>query len=162
MDTMWEVNEAYRVLSDPGRRLEYDRSLGPRSSAAGQDRRSTAAGDTTESVPFPTPVPPSRLMPDGPARVPWKMMGLMAVVGSAVILFAAAFNDSPSVEPPDGILRVGSCVSIETNLDVREVACTGVDDVVVELFIPTDATCPIGLGTYRDRLGLGKVCIEVD
>jgi molecular chaperone DnaJ len=101
-------------------------------------------------------------MPDGPARMPWKLMGVMAVVGSAVILFASTFNDSPTTEPPDGILRVGSCVDIESNFDVREVACTGVDDVVVELVIPTDATCPTGLGTYRGRLGLGKVCLEVD
>ena len=36
------------------------------------------------------------------------------------------------------------------------------DDTIVELVIPTDATCPVGLGTFRDRLGLGKVCIEID
>ena len=159
---MANVNEAYRVLSDPARRLEYDRSIRVHGSAAGSGGRSTPSAPVSDVVEHPTPVPPSRLMPAGPARVPWKMMTLMAVVGSAVILFAAAFNDSPSVEPPDGILRVGSCVTIQPNLDVREIACTGVDDVVVELVIPTDATCPTGLGTYRDRLGLGKVCIEVD
>ena len=162
VDAMSEVNEAYRVLSDPARRLEYDRSIRPRSSAAGQGRRPPEDGAVSDPVEFPTPVPPSRLMPAGPARVPWKMMAVMAVVGSAVILFGAAFNDSPSSEPPDGILRVGSCVAIESNLDVREVACTGAGDVVVELVIPTDATCPTGLGTFRDRLGLGKVCIEID
>lgn len=159
---MAHVNEAYRVLSDPARRLEYDRSIRLHGSAAGSGRRSTQSAPVSDIVDHPTPVPPSRLMPAGPARVPWKMMTLLAVLGSAVILFAAAFNDSPSIEPPDGILRVGSCVTIQPNLDVREIACTGVDDVVVELVIPTDATCPSGLGTYRDRLGLGKVCIEAD
>jgi hypothetical protein len=33
---------------------------------------------------------------------------------------------------------------------------------VVEYLIPTDASCPGGLGTFRDRLGLGTVCIRVD
>ncbi len=159
---MSDVNEAYRVLSDPARRLEYDRSLRPGSSAAGGGPHLAGGDGVSDAVRFPTPVPPSRLMPAGPARVPWKMMTVMAVVGSAVILFAAAVsNDSPSVEPPDGILRAGSCVTIESNLDVREVACTGTDDVVVELFIPTGATCPTGLGTFPDRLGFGKICIDV-
>ena len=110
----------------------------------------------------PPPVAPSRLIPAGPARVPWKSMAVMAVVGSAVILFAASFNDSPSTEAPDGILRVGSCVEVEQNFDVREIACTGADDLVVDLVLPTDATCPSGLGQFRDRLGLGAVCIELD
>jgi len=159
---MSDVNEAYRVLGDPARRLDYDRSLRPRSSAVGPARHRPDDRARAPADGFPTPVPPSRLMPEGPARVPWKLMAVMAVAGSAVILFAAAFNDSPSTEPPDGILRVGSCVSVETNFDVREVACTGTDDIVVDLVIPTDATCPTRLGTFRDRLGLGKVCIEVD
>jgi molecular chaperone DnaJ len=101
-------------------------------------------------------------MPAGPARIPWRMMAVMAVVGSAVILFAASFNDPPSTETPDGILRVGSCVEVEQNFDVREVSCTGDDDLVVDLVLPTDATCPTGLGRFRDRLGLGTVCIEID
>lgn len=157
---MASVNEAYRVLGDPVRRFEYDRTLHRNGSAVGPgpDRFD---GDDDFVVPSP-PVTPSRLMPAGPARIPWKLMAVMAVVGSAVILFAASFNDSPSTEVPDGILRVGSCVVVEQNVDVREVSCTGDDDLVVDLVIPIDATCPVGLGTFRDRLGLGTVCIEVD
>lgn len=158
-DTMAVVNEAYRVLGDPARRLDYDRSIGRRGSAAGAQQ--PVPVDTEGRAYAPPPPPPSRMMPAGPARVPWKMMAITAVIGSAVVLVAAAFTDPPSTEPPDGILRVGSCVSIEPNLDVREIACTGSDaDVVVELVIPTDATCPVGLAEYRDRLGLGNVCIE--
>lgn len=158
-DAMAAVNEAYRVLSDPVRRHEFDRSLGRFGSAAGAATRPVQVDDEGEAY-RPPPVPPSRMMPAGPARVPWKMMGVAAVLGSAIILFAAAFNDPPSTEVPDGIMRVGSCVSIEANFDVREIACTGEDDIVVDLVIPTDATCPVGLASYRDRLGLGKVCIE--
>lgn len=163
---MATVNEAYRVLGDPVRRFEYDRTL--HGSAVGPARRMPRPddgddeGDDDGAVRSGPPVAPSRLMPSGPARVPWKMMAVMAVMGSAVILFAASFNDSPSTETPDGILRVGSCVEVEQNFDVREVGCTGDDDLVVDLVIPTDATCPVGLGTFRDRLGLGTVCIEMD
>lgn len=164
-DAMAAVNEAYRVLGDPVRRFEYDRSLRVHGSAAGPAHRSARVDvdDREFATPVaPTPVAPSRLMPAGPARVPWKLMAVMAVAGSALILFAASFNDAPSDEVPDGILRVGSCVAVEQNFDVREVSCTGEDDLVVDLVIPIDATCPVGLGTYRDRLGLGTVCIEVD
>ena len=158
---MAAVNEAYRVLGDPMRRFEYDRSLHLHGSAVGPARPVASDDNDDEFVP-PVPMAPSRLMPAGPAKVPWKLMAVMAVAGSAVILFAASFNDPPSTEVPDGILRVGSCVAVEQNFDVREVSCTGDDDLVVDLVIPTDATCPVGLGTYRDRLGLGTVCIEVD
>lgn len=153
---MSDVNEAYRVLSDPGRRMIYDRSL----------RLGDAIPPASEyEVDFEHDLrvaPPSRLMPAGPARIPWRLMLIAAVVGSAVILTASFFTDPPGTEPPDGILRIGSCVEIEANNDVREVACTNSDaDVVIELFLPMGATCPGGLGAFRDRLGLGTACIEL-
>ncbi len=158
-DAMVAVNEAYRVLSDPARRYEYDRSIRLHGSAATSPPSRQVDHD---HVAVAEPPAPSRLIPAGPARVPWKMMAVAAVVGSALILFAAAFNDPPGTEAPDGILRVGSCVVVEQNFDVREIGCTGTDDLVVDLVLPTDATCPIGLGAFRDRLGLGTVCIELD
>ncbi len=171
-DAMADVNEAYRVLGDPVRRLQYDRSIGrrgssPHGSAAGTGRRFPEDDDHDDDHDLvdrvsSTVVPPSRLIPAGPARLPWKPMLMVAAVGSVVVLLASLFTDPPSEEVPDGILRTGSCVEIETNGDVREIACTGLDDVVVEYLIPTDASCPGGLGAFRDRLGLGTVCIRVD
>lgn len=157
---MSAVNEAYRVLGDPVRRFEYDREIGTHGSAAGPAR--PVSEPAVDPADRPPPMSPSRLIPAGPARVPWKLMAVMAVVGSAVILFAASFNDSPSTEVPDGILRVGSCVEVEQNFAVREIACTGPDDLIVDLVLPTDATCPIGRGEFRDRLSSATICIEMD
>ncbi|MFP5488394.1 MAG: J domain-containing protein [Acidimicrobiia bacterium] len=150
--SMAEINEAYRVLSDPGRRAVYDRTLG----------RPTAPDPTPASDFDDEPVVrprPNRLSPDGPARFPWKAMLLLGAIGSALVLVSAAFTEPPSEEPPDGIIRIDSCVTIEANGDAREIACTGEDDIVVELFIPGDARCPAGLLPHRDRLGLGVACI---
>ena len=152
---MSALNESYRVLSDPGRRAMYDRSLrGP--SVSTDDR------EPDEWVPPPPPHRDTPLIPPGPARFPWKLMAVAAAIGSVAVVVGAAFNDPPSEETPDGILRVGSCVMIESNGDAREIACTGEDDVVVELLLPTGAECPVGLAAHRDRLGLGTACIEIE
>jgi molecular chaperone DnaJ len=164
-DLMARVNEAYRVLGDPGRRAIYDRSLRTTSGSGGPGAAAPSSSDPgplDDGDDLEPPVPPrhSRLAPDGPARVPWKLMLVAAILGSAVVLAAAAVTDPPSEEPPDGILRSGSCVVIEANGDAREVACTGDGDIVVELLLPTGARCPVGTMAHRDRLGLGTACIE--
>ena len=86
-------------------------------------------------------------------------MLVFAAIGSALVLVSAAMADQPADEVPDGILRANSCVAIEPNGDAREIACTGEDDIVVELLIPTEAQCPVGMEPHRDRLGLGVACI---
>jgi molecular chaperone DnaJ len=157
---MSRVNEAYRVLNDAGRRAVYDRSLAGRTAEVGAADRADVDDhddlDVRGSVPRRSPLAPS-----GPARLPWKLMLVTALVGSALVLVAAAFTDPPSEEPPDGILRSGSCVEIEPNGDAREIACTGDDDIIVELLLPTGAVCPQGMVAHRDRLGLGTACIAV-
>lgn len=159
---MTAVNEAYRVLSEPGRRAVYDRALlsgGPTGTESAPDH----GGDLDQPAAATVVGPHSRLSPDGPARVPWKLMLVAAAVGSALVLVTAIFNDLPSQEPPDGILRTGSCVEVEANGDVREIACTNSPaDVVVSLLLPTGATCPAHLATHRDRLGLGTACLPFD
>jgi len=169
-DRMAAVNEAYRVLCEPGRRALYDRSLiagPPTLTGTGTGQTEAGDADADEGDRRPVDVYPtsrlSNLSPPGPARVPWKLMLVAAVLGSALVLFAASFNDPPSQEPPDGILRAGSCVVVEPNGDAREVACTNTDaDVIVELLLPTGATCPATLAAHRDRLGLGTACIPFD
>lgn len=157
---MAAVNEAYRVLADPGRRALYDRAR--HGGAAGGGAAGGAGAEaTTGTAPSPRVADHrSVLSPAGPARVPWRMMAIAAVVGSALILVTSVFNDPPSTEPPDGILRPGSCVALEPNGDAREVGCGGGDDLVVEVLVPLDGRCPTGTLGHRDRLGLGIACLQ--
>lgn len=154
--TMASVNEAYRVLSDPARRVVYDRSLDG-TGTHGSARPPEPAREWVE------PPPPPRhtvLSPAGPARVPWKLMAVLAVVGSALVIVSSMFDDPPAASPPDGLLQLGSCIVLEPNGDAREVACTGTaSDVVVELMVPLDAACPVGTEPHRDRQGMVMVCI---
>ena len=158
--TRAEINAAYRVLGDPGRRALYDRSLRSGDPTGSAPRPSTVAPDGDVEVEPPPPPPrPNPLSPDGPARFPWKLVLVLGLVGSGLVLVSAALADPPSEEVPDGVIKTDSCVAIEENGDAREIACTGVDDTVVELLLPTDAECPVGLEPHRDRLGLGIACI---
>lgn len=158
--SMAEINEAYRVLGDPGRRALYDRTLSGHGAVPADEVPADGPPPDEDLDPVRRPSRTGRLLvPDGPARFPWKPMLLVAVVGSILVLVSAALADPPEEEPPDGILRTDSCVAIEPNGDAREVACTGEDDIVVELLIPTGARCPVGMEPHRDRLGLGIACI---
>jgi molecular chaperone DnaJ len=154
-DTMVAINEAYRVLADPGRRAVYDRSLrSPTTDAVDTDDPSAPAPVTLDDRPTP-------LSPSGPAKFPWRLTLAAAAIGSAVVLISSLFDDPPEVESPDGILTPGSCVAFETNGDVREVACgqSNGSDIVIEVLVPLDGTCPAGTIGHRDRLGLGIACV---
>ena len=156
---MATINEAYRVLADPGRRAAYDRSLTSPTSLP--DELFTDSDSGFDSAPEP-PIAPRHnpLSPAGPARIPWKMMAVAAVIGSVAVLISSMFSRDPKVERPDGILRAGSCVALEANGDAHEVACSGgPDDIVVEQLVPLDGQCPTGTVGHRDRQGLGIACV---
>lgn len=159
-ERMARLNEAYRVLSDPGRRAVYDRDLqGPQvtyfGSAAGQGhngdqaRGGRSADDGEAEI----------VIPVTPARVPWRFMLFMATIGIGFVLINAAFI-SPSPERPiDGIARPGSCVQIEPNGDAKVVRCSGRGDLVVQMLIPASQVCPLDTMPHRDFQGLGTVCV---
>jgi curved DNA-binding protein CbpA len=155
-DEMAAINEAYRVLGDPARRIAYDRGLRP----------DGAGGRASARVPEPETRDGSAHLHAGrsgldavPARMPWRLLGGIAGLGIAVVIAGAIFIDPPAERAPDGILRSGSCVALEVNGDAREVACTGDDDLVVSQLVPIDARCPVGTAAHRDRLGLGTACV---
>lgn len=157
--SMARLNAAYETLRRPETRREYDLSLARRSTPPEADAGGEPLADSAPPSPG-SRAATSVLAPSGPARMPWKLMAVAAALGSAVIIVSAAFTDRPADEPPDGILRVGSCVEIEPNLDAREVDCSISPGLVIRQMLPTGAVCPQPYATHRDRLGLGTACVE--
>ena len=148
-DEMAAVNEAWRVLSDPVLRARYDAELG-----LGND----SAVNATVTVP-PRVVPFA--VDQTPARFPWRFVVLFVVAAAIVILVVGAFTDPGEPTPIDNVVRVGSCVTIDSvRLEVDEVACTDAHDGVVEQVVPFDASCPFSLVGYRDRQGMGIACVR--
>jgi hypothetical protein len=165
--SMVDLNAAYDTLRDPVGRRVYDRALAEAAARDSGGPDDHDGGDDLDVDSFDPDTRPSNgpvghrvLTPSGPAKMPWRLMAVTAVIGSLVVLVSAAFTDSPADEPPDGILRVGSCVVVEPNFDVREVACDDAPELVVRLMLPTGSTCPQPYATHRDRLGLGTACVE--
>jgi hypothetical protein len=154
--SMPAINEAYRVLNDPARRAVYDASLrgaterGP----AGPAREPTATSQSSM---------PTFASHMGPARFPWRSVSFFAALAIIGVVVLAQFTEPAEPQGPDGIMRVGSCVSIEPNGDAREVLCTDdpTVDLVVEAFVPFDGTCPGRTVAHRDRQGMGVACVGV-
>lgn len=152
------INEAYRVLNDPGRRALYDRSLnGPAPGRA----PTTTGYPNRDKVDSDEQWDDWRAHMDRPARVPWRSLmvfGSFAVVGILVLAQFSGVNDEVG---PDGILRNGDCVEIQVNGDAREILCAGELDLVVRAFVPFDGTCPGLTEPHRDRQGMGVACVEL-
>lgn len=151
------INEAYRVLSDPGRRALYDRSLGSVTT-----HRSTGSSPTASSGGGGT-APSGYVGPDllRPARVPWRSLLVFASVAIVGVLVLAQFGEPDGEVRPDGILRNGDCVEIEPNGDAHEVSCLGEGDLVVRAFVTFDGVCPGLTAPHRDRQGMGVACVEL-
>jgi len=153
--SMPDINEAYRVLNDPARRAVYDASL---RTVASTPSAGSPSHTPTEASTGRIATPPVY----EPARVPWRSLlffGSIAVIGVFVL---AQFTEPGEPPAPDGIIRVGSCVSVEADGFARDANCTGDPsvDLVVVAFVPFDGACPVGTERHQDRQGMGVACVS--
>lgn len=152
-DKMPQINEAYRVLSDPGRRAVYDAE---RRGAA----RSHVATSEGRHVEPDTPAYTYQ-HPEGPARIPWRGLLFCSLIAIVTIVVLAQFGESSGPSAPDNILRTGECVEILPNGMAGEVTCTGNGDLVVRQVKSREAgVCANGTATINDRQGMVGVCLE--
>jgi hypothetical protein len=147
---MAAINEAHRVLADPGRRAEYDLA-----------RRGGRVTVSTGGPPAGRPSTPAPIVDRTPAAYPWRLVLGMGALGATVVLVGAALYEPRADPPPDNLLVPGSCVEIETNGDAREVTCRETaNELVVRALVPAGETCPDGTAAHRDRQGRGLACVE--
>ena len=147
---MAAINEAWSVLSDPGRRAMYDAAL-----------RGAVESENNSDTPY---MPEPRLNPlaryTDPPRFPWRLILVLVALASAAILIVGALTSPSEPTPIDNLVQVGSCVVIdEARQEAVEADCSGEHDAVVEKLVPFDGLCPLGLVAYRDRQGMGLVCV---
>lgn len=151
---MAEVNHAWQVLGDPVRRREYDLSL----------REPVITG----AAPSPTSPRPGSAEPafnplaryQDPPRFPWKLMGVLALVGAAFVVLGVATAGNPKPPVVDNVLEPGDCVAIQANGDAAERLCSEPHDAVVELLVSTGETCPGVSEAHRDQQGMGTACVR--
>lgn len=143
---MAAINEAWHVLSDPGRRAMYDASLRAPSGTVAGGRRSEPR----------VPVVPERASSGRFPKWPFVMLFVLA----AIFIFSAGALFEPSAPAkPDNLLFAGSCVTLQANRDAVEVGCEAPHDAVVVTVVNFDAACPMETETYRDRQGRGYACV---
>ena len=138
-----EINLAWKTLSSPQSRRAYD------SSVLATSHTSVSSGTRSAET----------FITYSPARFPWRGMIIASIIGAALVLVAHAMTSPGVPRPVDQLLSSGSCVNIDSSLSAVEVACTEPHDAVVEQLIAIDRTCPLEMGQFKDRQGMGVVCV---
>ncbi|MFT3854329.1 MAG: DnaJ domain-containing protein [Ilumatobacteraceae bacterium] len=158
---MAAINEAWSVLREPDRRRAYDLSLARPSAPGGGPARPTVDDDEPLLPPRRPSFNPLARYQD-PPRFPWRLMFVLAGIGTVVVLVGVAISSPPKPRPPDNVLTTGSCVVIQSNGDAAEVDCTAAHDAVVVTLVAFDERCEAGLEPHRDRQGMGIACLKTD
>ena len=146
---MSAINEAWRVLSDPGRRALYDASL--------RERLRVGGSTSTPTNRVPDIAVPARSGTGRFPKWPFVMIGLFMII---FIVTAGALYRPSSPPGPDNLLERGSCVTLLANRDAQEVSCSGTVDAVVVTVVGFDTSCPGDTETARDRQGRGYACVQ--
>ena len=95
-----------------------------------------------------------------PPRFPWRFVLALVVLGTAAILIIGALTDPAGPAPIDNLIQPGSCVDIDDQRqEAFEVPCNGSHEAVVTRLVPFDVPCAPGEQGFRDRQGMGQVCV---
>jgi len=140
---MTEINLAWKTLSSPQLRRAYDASVFISSSSY-----VNSGSRVTEPV-----------VSYAPARFPWRGMIIATVIAAVLVLISHAMTSPGAPRPIDQLLSSGSCVNIDSSLSAVEISCTQPHDAVVEQLIAIDRSCPLEMGQFKDRQGMGVACV---
>jgi hypothetical protein len=140
---MTEINLAWKTLSSPQLRRAYDASV----FVSNSSYVSSGLRNTEPVISY------------APARFPWRGMLIACFIGAVLVLVAHAMTTSSAPRPIDQLLSSGSCVNIDSSLSAVEVSCTEPHDAVVEQLIAFDRSCPLEMGQFKDRQGMGVACV---
>jgi hypothetical protein len=157
--SMQEVNEAWRVLGDPGRRRRYDAELNPVASVrarwAMDDDRFATRLDGTMPEEVEQLEPAVRVI----RGLPWII--LIVVLLGIFVFTAYAVTGNPATTQPGGGTGVGGCVTVADGPTVQSAACgtPGARAVVAQVGI-TDP-CPDGSERLQPATGSIAYCLEV-
>jgi hypothetical protein len=153
---MQEVNEAWRVLGNPGRRLAYDverREAGRRARVAPPtavgERFAFATGDL-----FVEDVPPVDLVTRVIRALPW---ALVFVALGAIFVFTA-YATSDDGAPPTGEGDAGCVVKSEGDAIAAACDSTGAQQVLLE--VEQVGQCPAGSEPFQPADGGRALCLD--
>ena len=153
---MAAVNEAWRVLSDPGRRAVYDASLRARPRSATY-APSVGAPDDVELDDANGFVPIRHPLARLGIPLPWIIvLGVLALI---FVFTAYAVRSSGGSSKPDGIIQIGSCVTVAPDGAV-ETACDVAHDGRVVAMPPSGTLCDASASGVLDRRTGDVVCVR--
>jgi DnaJ domain len=156
---MAAVNQAWFVLSDPGRRAIYDASLRTRpSSVPATPWPRQGPGDLDDDAGF---VPMRHAGARFGIPLPW----LLVVGALAVIFVFTAYAVRPKGGgggggQPDGVLEVGSCVTVAAVGAVVETGCDTPHEGRVVAIPSNGLYCADGAEAYADGDTRRVVCVH--
>ena len=157
--SMQEVNEAWRVLGDAGRRRRYDAELNPvvtaRSRWEADDDRFATRPDGT--------MPEAVEVLDPTARVirglPWIV--LIVVLFAIFVFTAYAVTGNPATTQPGGSTGIGGCVTVAEGPTVQSAACGSPGARAVAAQVGITQACPTDTERLQPATGSVAYCLEV-
>jgi curved DNA-binding protein CbpA len=130
---MQDVNEAWRVLRDPGTRAAYDRGL--RRPPVGTAPLRTASAPAASTVRTAPPDPAARVV----RGLPWVVA---AFVLGAIFVFTAFAGGAGEDNRRSSSDLVGRCVQSQQGVGVVEVPCDTRNEGRVDLVVNRQSQCP--------------------